>query len=779
MNNLSFSNYFRIKEMAVADFGKHQGKHINDIDKGYAWYLLKSMDSKETCDKCGSPMVLRKGTSRSTGKPYSFYGCSNYPACKNTVQDAPPAFMADDGSGLLSKQQVIDALKIRTRDQNVAPTSTTKPIQAIDAGSKPQPTSVGSAAAGTNNPNTKETDEDRLKKQIPAEKISDYQRKIDEDFSSSNKHLIINALAGTGKTTILKHLAAKYGKGQRWLYLVFNKANQTEAESSFPSGVVPKTSHSFMMDVIRNTIRENPSAIPGYSSSLNIEPKKVDKMTDMDGRPGQGDWFLRLVSRIQNDLPDNKQNYLIRYSRKFKKEIVSYNVKTRVRILAGLAKNNAIDPRDSDAFDKIKKLFEKHQDEKRLTPYVFSGPEPGPDFRDQFVELTVELLKASLPEGRTGDRKIDATKDFDDMLWHPSIHPEKLSWPGSSQYKVALVDEVQDFNQAQKIMLENLARNGIRVVAVGDPNQAIYGFRGADSKGFSNIESLLGSMPNGSSTHPLPVNYRSGKKIIDYVNRTTHVKTLVAGRDHDGEVNEDQPQEKLVSDVSYEWSKDGSLKQETAFISRNNAPLFEIAVNLLTKSVPFQILGSDFSDEIISYVYKSLGDGVEAKGKLIARQTSPEDFLQFSEEYLKKEKLKHEDKKEKEKYLSELEKFDKALIEFVSDRMNKTDERGNPVINNTEDICNEIKKTFKGISPGDNEKDTEAYKKIDKKKTVILTTAHRSKGLEFERVNIISNELFPEGTDISVGDEQEHNAKYVAYTRATHTLNISETPKEL
>ena len=761
MSKLGFEYYMGLKEMAVARFGKHAGKHINDIDKGYATWLLNNVNPKDRY---------------------------------------PPKFDADDGSGLLSMSQVLDALKVRAKGQMVAPTSVGKPIQSISQTSSIEksdvvnPSSQDSPSAYPSKPTkqepdpagaakARETEEDRLKKQIPAEKISEYQKNIDKAFVESNKHLMINALAGTGKTTILKHLAAKYGKGQNWLYLVFNKMNQIEAESSFPEGVVPKTSHSFMMGVIRDTISENPGAIPGYSS-FKLEPKKIDKITDKDT---QGEWFFDTVKRLERSLPNNKHGWMIRYNQREGQETVSYGVKTRVKTLVGLAKNYAVDPRSPDAFEKIKAIFKKHQDEKRLTPYVFStsgGNDAGPDFTDEWVKLTIEVLRVVLPGGTTGDKEVDLMKDFDDMLWHPSLSPEKLAWPGRAQYPVALVDEVQDFNEAQKIMLENLAKRGIRIIAVGDPNQAIYGFRGADAKGFSNVESLLASSSSGVSTHDLPVNYRSGKKIIDFVNNVTHVKTLAAGRDHDGEVNEDVPQEGLLSQVTEEWEKGKSLSQETAFISRNNAPLFGIAVGLLQKGIPFKILGSDFSEEILEYIYTATGEGKAAIGRSKAKSTDVDRFLDLSERYLSREIRRYEDKKEKEKYLSELKKFHEALIGFITGAsavsINQIGSTQGPQsrMRTVQDLCDAIKSIFKGMDPAENEKDREAYKKIDKKKTVILTTAHKSKGLEFERVNIVANELFPIDSTPSEGDEQEHNAKYVAYTRATHTLNISDSPKE-
>jgi DNA helicase-2/ATP-dependent DNA helicase PcrA len=350
-----------------------------------------------------------------------------------------------------------------------------------------------------------------------------------------------------------------------------------------------------------------------------------------------------------------------------------------------------------------------------------------------------------------------------------------------------LIDEVQDFNNAQKVMLENLAKNGIRIVVVGDPAQSIYFFRGSDAKGFSNIEDMLKKTTAGASTHALPVNYRSGKKIIDYVNQNTHVKDLKAGRDHEGEVNPDMEEEELINQVQDEMAKDGKLKQETAFISRNNAPLFAISLGLLRNNIPFQIIGDDFSDEILDFIYNVVGNDKAFIGKSEAKYVSIDNFSKMLERYIEAKNDKFENQKDKEKYLQDLNRKNEALVGLI-DHL-KSQQMAQPKFENinkqkqietVQDLCDHIQDLFKGLNP-DNERDAQAIKNIDKTQTVMLTTAHKSKGLEFERVNIVGDELFPQTSDYSenLGEEeqQKHNLKYVAYTRATHTLNISNTPK--
>lgn len=84
-----------------------------------------------------------------------------------------------------------------------------------------------------------------------------------------------------------------------------------------------------------------------------------------------------------------------------------------------------------------------------------------------------------------------------------------------------------------------------------------------------------------------------------------------------------------------------------------------------------------------------------------------------------------------------------------------------------------LKRLFSGLSIEDNEKDIEKFDKLDPKKSVILTTAHRSKGLEFDRVYLRCIDQFPHPSAQNAEErQQEEHAKYVAMTRATHQLHV-------
>ncbi|GAB3199478.1 hypothetical protein GCM10027062_16260 [Nocardioides hungaricus] len=89
-----------------------------------------------------------------------------------------------------------------------------------------------------------------------------------------------------------------------------------------------------------------------------------------------------------------------------------------------------------------------------------------------------------------------------------------------SRFKVVLLDEYQDTSVAQAAMLSRLFSGGHPVTAVGDPNQAIYGWRGAS---VSNILDFADTFPAAGGrpvpTYPLTVNRRSDARILEVANR--------------------------------------------------------------------------------------------------------------------------------------------------------------------------------------------------------------------------------------------------------------------
>jgi DNA helicase-2/ATP-dependent DNA helicase PcrA len=191
--------------------------------------------------------------------------------------------------------------------------------------------------------------------------------------------------------------------------------------------------------------------------------------------------------------------------------------------------------------------------------------------------------------------------DFDDMLML-TVHvlerfPEaRERWQNAFRY--ILVDEYQDTNHAQYALLKVMSRTHMNVCAVGDPDQSIYAFRGADIR---NILDFERDFP-GTRTIPLEQNYRSTNSILGVANavithnRERKEKSLWSELG-DGEpvrvveVEDEHAEARFVAAeiaglVEYGWSGD-----EMAVVYRTNAQSRVLEDVLVRQGVAYQVVG--------------------------------------------------------------------------------------------------------------------------------------------------------------------------------------------
>ncbi len=104
--------------------------------------------------------------------------------------------------------------------------------------------------------------------------------------------------------------------------------------------------------------------------------------------------------------------------------------------------------------------------------------------------------------------------DFDDVILETTKllqSDERFRQNVHERFRYVFVDEYQDINPAQHDLLKILVEGGARITAIGDPNQAIYGFRGADTRYFYSFEE---DFP-GAKVQYLKENYRSAASLLD------------------------------------------------------------------------------------------------------------------------------------------------------------------------------------------------------------------------------------------------------------------------
>jgi DNA helicase II / ATP-dependent DNA helicase PcrA len=130
---------------------------------------------------------------------------------------------------------------------------------------------------------------------------------------------------------------------------------------------------------------------------------------------------------------------------------------------------------------------------------------------DRLAEVASEVYAALGPALKAAN-----AMDFDDLLLHPLTlfreHPDRLR-AYQSRFNFILVDEFQDTNRAQYDLIRQLGAHG-NVAAVGDDDQSIYGWRGADVR---NMQEFLKDFP-GARLVRLEENYRSTQVVLDAAN---------------------------------------------------------------------------------------------------------------------------------------------------------------------------------------------------------------------------------------------------------------------
>lgn len=183
-------------------------------------------------------------------------------------------------------------------------------------------------------------------------------------------------------------------------------------------------------------------------------------------------------------------------------------------------------------------------------------------------------------------------------------HPE-VGALERDKYRIVLLDEYQDTSVGQALMLRRLFGGGHPVTAVGDPNQAIYGWRGAS---VSNILRFDEDFPRADGgpvpTYALTVNRRSDARILEVANRLAtplhhqfpQVAPLEAGTDAEGEVqtivHEAYAGElRWLSDEVLATHGSGTAWREIGVLVRDNAHAADVFDALSAAGVPVEIVG--------------------------------------------------------------------------------------------------------------------------------------------------------------------------------------------
>ncbi|UCD23421.1 MAG: UvrD-helicase domain-containing protein [Gemmatimonadota bacterium] len=193
--------------------------------------------------------------------------------------------------------------------------------------------------------------------------------------------------------------------------------------------------------------------------------------------------------------------------------------------------------------------------------------------------------------------------DFDDLLLHPltlfADYPDRLRHY-QQRFDAILVDEFQDTNRAQYLLVRNLGEGHRNVCVVGDDDQSIYSWRGADVRNMLDFESDFPSV----RIIRLEENYRSTQVILDAANgviaenRQRLGKTLFTSRpggesvDIVAAADERDEAEWISREIRERAAVDVYAFRDMAILYRTNAQSRALEEALRRVSIPYRVVGA-------------------------------------------------------------------------------------------------------------------------------------------------------------------------------------------
>jgi len=317
--------------------------------------------------------------------------------------------------------------------------------------------------------------------------------------------------------------------------------------------------------------------------------------------------------------------------------------------------------------------------------------------------------------------------DFDDMIWLPVVTGVRMF---GNDWVVG--DEWQDANPARRALARKMLKPNGRAMFIGDRHQAIYGFTGADN---DSIDQTIREF--NCAQLSMTVTFRCPKAVVE---KAREVVSHIEAHDSAPEGKVVRVDEKMFWDCTTEPTTLHPVND--AILCRNTKPLVSTAFQLIKRGIPCHVEGRDIGAGLI---------------KLINKFQSARTLDTFRDRITayKEQQMAKLIAKGKETQAQSIEdKVDTVLV--------------------VADNCNTVKCLVDKIE--DMFKDSEG----DRRPTLTLSTVHKSKGREWQRVFLMGENLFMPSPyarqDWQL--EQERNLQYVAYTRAQSELILVDMERK-
>lgn len=340
----------------------------------------------------------------------------------------------------------------------------------------------------------------------------------------------------------------------------------------------------------------------------------------------------------------------------------------------------------------------------------------GQGFTSAYIEGRALAAMALAAEVTSGE-----LIDGSDMIFLPV----RNHWL-TPQFDLVVVDEAQDMTTAQLEIAQGVLRPGGRICVVGDDRQAIFGFRGADSRSLDRLKAELRAAELGLTT-----TYRCAQAIVRLAQE--YVPDIEAGPNNPEGVIEHLDLRSLTA----------AAGPGDFILSRLNAPLVSVAMKCLRAGKRTQVAGRD------------IGQGLVTLIRRLKARSVPE-LLERIEGWMTREQRRHRAQLEAASPSRRAALV--AKVEAVEDQANtlSTLTEGATSVAAVEGVITRLF-TDDGLGAAG---------------LITCSSVHKAKGLEADRVFILRDTL----RDTT---QEAENIAYVAITRAKHTLVWVTNPRRV
>ena len=516
-----------------------------------------------------------------------------------------------------------------------------------------------------------------------------YQKAIFDHIRSSRQHAIVNAVAGSGKTSTLVGALEHVPRKESVLLLAYNNHIKKELESrvTAPNAKV-STVYACGNSALRREIHNKLEVIKWKYGHVVREAQ--DFILDTVAGTGR---FLGAFGR---------------------REFEDTDFQRQLSLAINLGRLDLIDPSNGEQWAEI-------CDQHDLDFCI------GPEFITVLPEIMPGLFRRGIDQARH-----DHVIDFADMIWIPYMLGLELP-----RYDRVFVDEAQDLSASQLWIAMNSCEPEGQMVFVGDDRQAVYGFAGAKS---DSMDAIRRALP-GIKDLPLSISYRCPS---EHVKLASHLHdTIEAGPDcAPGNIHY------IDHDQVYDLVRPGDY-----VLSRTVAPLISFGTAASKKRIPVSLVKSDLPVKIT----KVLDRVVKFHGQDMLREANR--IIPMWLEREKKMKIKYKGSRAD---LADLEESAETLLYFAGAYQNG-EGWDRTFAQSRDGIVRHVQNIFR----------------VEGRGAVNLSTIHRCKGLEADRVFLLNPLDIPhENAQEDWQIEQEWNLMYIALTRSKQDLYLVSPPGE-